>query len=91
MQEGLIFVWLSLERGVAPAAHLIEARMTDWVRLLGTQVGRGRGPSGEAIEYATLLPLDAPVNEYQEDGVPMLHRDVLTNDPVPLAGHDPLA
>ena len=91
VQEGFISVWLALEKGVTPAAHLIEARMLDWVRLLGAQLGRGRGPSGEAVEYATLLPLDVPVGEYQEDGVPMLRRDVLTHDPVPLAGHDPLA
>lgn len=58
MQEGLIFVWQTLERGILPAATQIENRMKDWVRLLGTQVGRGRGKDGEAVEYAELLPLE---------------------------------
>lgn len=58
MQEGRIFVWQSLARGIQPVPGLIEARMQSWVRLLGTQIGRGRGISGEAVEYATLLPLD---------------------------------
>lgn len=58
VQEGLIDVWQTLERGIVPKADLIERRMLDWVRLLGTQVGRGRGKSGEAVEYAELLPLD---------------------------------
>lgn len=77
VQEGLIFVWQSIQRGNQPAAHLIEARMHDWTRLLGTQVGRGRGKGGEAVEYAELLPID----DFRE----------LTLDPIPLPGHDPLA
>lgn len=82
VQEGLIDVWQSLERGITPAAEQIENRMKDWVRWLGRR---------EPIEYGTMLPLDEPVGEFQDDGVPMLRRDTLTNDPVPLAGHDPLA
>jgi hypothetical protein len=56
--EGLLFCWQSLSRGIQPVPDLIEGRMKSWVRLLGTQIGRGRGVSGEAVEYATLLPLD---------------------------------
>lgn len=77
VQEGLIIVWQSLERGVTPSAAVIEGRMTNWVRLLGTQIGRGRGKSGEAVEYVELLPLDDFRN--------------LTYDPIPTPGHDPLA
>jgi len=58
VQEGLIFIWQSLERGITPSAELVSARMRDWVRLLGTQIGRGRGVDGAAVEYTTLLPLD---------------------------------
>lgn len=70
VQEGLIFVWQTLQKGVTPKAGLIELRMLDWVRLLGTQVGRGRGKDGEAIEYVELLPLEA-IEDYVEgvDGI----------------------
>jgi Sigma-70 region 2 len=101
VQEGLIMVWQSLERGVQPAAAQIENRMHDWVRLLGTQIGRGRGTSGEAVEYATLLPLDTlvPVDSGgnvvrdPDKGAAGWERlaDTLTNDPIPLPGHDALA
>lgn len=58
VQEGLINVWETLEKGVTPKAEIIELRMLNWVRLLGAQVGRGRGKEGDAIEYAQLLPLE---------------------------------
>lgn len=100
VQEGLIHVWRSLERGITPAAAQIENRMNDWVRLLGTQIGRGRGKSGEAVEYGQLLPLDKAVPLDGNDN-PTRWVDapegwttlgeVLTNDPIPLPGHDPLA
>lgn len=48
VQEGLISVWQSLERGHNPAA-VIKNRMKNWVRFLGQR-------NGEA--YATNLPLD---------------------------------
>lgn len=54
-QEGLINIWQSLERGVAPSAEMIENRMRDYVRWLGTQVGRSRDG---AQPYDLLLPLD---------------------------------
>lgn len=54
-QEGLILVWQSLERGVDPSADMMENRMRDYVRLLGTQVGRSRDGS---VPYEVLLPLD---------------------------------
>lgn len=71
VQEGLIDVWQTLARGITPKADLIERRMLDWVRLLGTQVGRGRGKDGAAVEYAQLLPLDDFLENYVEgvDGV----------------------
>lgn len=55
VQEGLIQVWLTLERGLKPSAQLIENRMVDYVRLIGTQVGRGREWN---VPYEVLLPLD---------------------------------
>lgn len=67
-QEGLIQVWQSLERGVAPSAHLLRLRMIDYVRWLGLQNGQGRGciddedgqviPCPDHVSYDTLLPLD---------------------------------
>lgn len=55
IQEGLINVWQTLERGVTPSADMIENRMRDYIRWLGSQVGRGRDGS---VPYETLLPLD---------------------------------
>jgi DNA-directed RNA polymerase specialized sigma24 family protein len=54
-QEGLIAVWQTLERGLTPAAHMIENRMIDYVRFLGTQIGASRDGS---VPYEALLPLD---------------------------------
>jgi len=48
-QEGLIMVWLSLERGVCPATAMIENRMRDYMRYLGRQ---------SPISYEAMLPLD---------------------------------
>lgn len=76
MQEGLIDVWQTLERGITPKAELIERRMIDWVRLLGTQVGRGRGKDGEAVDYKTLLPLDQFAG-FDEAGEPMTLEETL--------------
>jgi DNA-directed RNA polymerase specialized sigma24 family protein len=55
VQEGLIQVWQTLERGVTPSAELLELRMRDYIRWLGTQIGRGRDGS---VPYEALLPLD---------------------------------
>ena len=79
VQEGLIFVWETLTKGLRPSAELIEGRMSNWVRLLGTQIGLGRRKSGEAIEYAQLLPIE-----------PLLESETLSADPIPLPGHDAL-
>jgi DNA-directed RNA polymerase specialized sigma24 family protein len=64
-QEGLIQVWQSLGRGVTPAARIIELRMIDYIRWLGTQIGHGRVCTEENpddcpkhVSYDTLLPLD---------------------------------
>ena len=54
-QEGLIFVWQSLGRGVHPSKDLISARMSDWKKLLKYQQGRG---GRKDASYATLLPLE---------------------------------
>lgn len=49
VQEGRIFVWQSLERGVKPSADMIRNRMVDYVRWLGRQT---------PIPYEAMLPLD---------------------------------
>lgn len=49
VQEGLIDVWQALERGVTPAAHLIEGRMDNYVRWLGRH---------SSIPYEVMLPID---------------------------------
>jgi DNA-directed RNA polymerase specialized sigma24 family protein len=49
VQEGLIFVWQSLQRGVSPSAALIEGRMQNWVRWLGRR---------DPVPYEAMLPLD---------------------------------
>jgi DNA-directed RNA polymerase specialized sigma24 family protein len=89
VQEGMVNVWQTLERGVPVRADIIERRMLDWVRLLGTQMGRGRGTSGEAIEYATLLPMERILMQ-GADGMALTLGETLTEDPIPLPGHDPL-
>lgn len=65
VQEGLIHVWQSLGRGVAPSADMIENRMSDYVRWLGTQIGHSRvcgedNPENcpQHVAYDTMLPLD---------------------------------
>jgi hypothetical protein len=50
VQEGLIFVWQSLQRGVLPASKLVKGRMVDYQRWLGR-----RGPT----PYSTQLPIEA--------------------------------
>lgn len=55
VQEGLIQVWQTLSRGVTPATEMLENRMKDYTRWLGTQIGRSRDGS---VPYDTLLPLD---------------------------------
>lgn len=49
VQEGLINVWQTLQRGIVPSAAVIENRMTDWVRYLGRS---------HPTPYETLLPLE---------------------------------
>jgi DNA-directed RNA polymerase specialized sigma24 family protein len=49
VQEGLIFVWQSLEKGIRPALEMIENRMKDYVRWLGRK---------SAIPYEAMLPID---------------------------------
>jgi len=55
VQEGLIFVWQSLERGLTPAKEQAANRMKDWVKLLANQTNRG---ASEHVPYSALLPLD---------------------------------
>jgi hypothetical protein len=66
VQEGLIDVWQTLERGICPSADLIERRMRDYIRWLGAQIGRTRTCNNDVpaeacpqhVPYETLLPLD---------------------------------
>lgn len=37
VQEGITFVWQSLERGIIPKEDLIRARMRNWVRTMEYQ------------------------------------------------------
>jgi DNA-directed RNA polymerase specialized sigma24 family protein len=55
VQEGLINVWQTLERGIDPSTEHIENRMRDWIRHVGSQVGKTRDSN---IPYEALLPLD---------------------------------
>lgn len=55
LQEGLINVWQTLERGIEPSAEHFENRMRDYIRWLGTQIGRSRDGN---VPYEALLPLD---------------------------------
>jgi hypothetical protein len=55
VQEGMISVWQSTERGVDPAL-VIESRMKDWLRYLREQTSRG---SGRKAPYSQVLPLDS--------------------------------
>lgn len=52
-QEGLIFVWQSLERGIPPARELILNRMQNWVRYIGRQQDLA------GVPYGLMLPLDS--------------------------------
>lgn len=49
VQEGLIAVWLSLDRGLQPSRDFIENRMKMWVRKMRSQI---------PVDYDELLPLD---------------------------------
>lgn len=49
VQEGRIFVWQSLQRGIPPSAEMIGNRMVDYVRWLGRQT---------PIPYEAMLPID---------------------------------
>lgn len=49
VQEGLINVWQTLERGVTPAAEIIEYRMGSYTKWLGRHT---------PVPYEAMLPLD---------------------------------
>lgn len=49
VQEGLINVWQTLERGIVPSVEIIENRMRDYVRWLGRRY---------PVPYEQMLPLD---------------------------------
>lgn len=61
VQEGLIFVWLSLRAGARVSAEHIENRMKNWVRYLGRQV---------PVDYEDLMPFteSLPAELYEETG-----------------------
>lgn len=54
-QEGLIFVWQSLEKGISPALEMIENRMRDYVRWLNRK---------SAVPYEAMLPIDVVGEEF---------------------------
>jgi hypothetical protein len=60
VQEGLVNVWQTLERGIQPSAQIIEDRMRNWTKLMGSQTGRSliEDANGNLVSYETLLPLD---------------------------------
>lgn len=72
VQEGLINVWQTLERGVTPAADIIEKRMLSWVEYLAGQNGKRLNPAG----YDVLLPLD-DFSQLTADTIPTPGHDVL--------------
>lgn len=49
VQEGLIAVWQSLERGIEPSNEFIKNRMRDWMRYVRRQL---------PADYGDMLPLD---------------------------------
>lgn len=49
VQEGLIAVWQSLERGIDPSNEFIKNRMRDWMRYVRRQL---------PADYADMLPID---------------------------------
>jgi DNA-directed RNA polymerase specialized sigma24 family protein len=49
VQEGLIFVWQSLEKRICPSAEMIDNRMKDYVRWLNRK---------SAVPYEAMLPID---------------------------------
>lgn len=55
-QEGLINVWLTLQRGITPNTEHIENRMKDWIRYEGRSGG---------TQYAQILPLEVA---FAQDG-----------------------
>lgn len=72
VQEGLINVWQTLERGITPSADIIEKRMLSWVELLAGQNGKRGNPA----EYDVLLPLD-DYRELTYDPIPAPGHDPL--------------
>ena len=79
VQEGLLSLWQAMGRKIPPSADVIENRMRNYVRLLGSQIGRTPiyDSRGRLVDYGTLLPLDDFRN--------------LSNAPIPLLGWDVLA
>ena len=57
VQEGLIAVWQSLERGETPSRMVIEGRMKNWARYLGSQL---------PTDYNEMLPLDSFEDHYHQ-------------------------
>lgn len=54
-QEGLIFVWTTLEKGAMPSPEHIQNRMKNWVRYLGRQL---------PCPYERLLRIDIERTDY---------------------------
>ena len=62
VQEGLINVWQTLERGVTPSIDIIEKRMLSWIKFIDPE-------KSSAVPYDTLLPLD-DFQHLSDDPVP---------------------
>lgn len=70
IQEGLIFVWQTLERGHRVSGDMVQNRMLDWMRLMARQTGYdlpscdpkaeddSLDPCPQHIPYERILPLD---------------------------------
>lgn len=57
VQEGLIAVWMSIHKGFDPSRQVIEGRMKNWAKFLGSQL---------PTEYNDMLPLDLFEDEYHQ-------------------------
>lgn len=49
IQEGLIFIWLSLKKQIMPSMDLVDKRMKNWVRYLGRTAPK---------DYTEMLPFE---------------------------------
>lgn len=65
VQEGLLNIWQTLERGVHPRADIVELRMRNWIELLARQTGHN-------IPSCTIDPATGEPRTHDENGEPLL-------------------